>query len=244
MVPSTTPTVLLIGMETRLGKLCQQRLLAEGISVLGVQAEPDDEMAHHPMDLSCEDSVLGTINRLAADGPIHAVVNVAGYGYDWEGIALSEVQNQLEKRFFGAVRVCKAILPYMQAQSGGLIIQAGNVGGGPQNGPLVPMYEAVRFAIHQMSDQLNQDLALHNIEIVSLDAAGHSAPTGECLWVKTGHDIELAQVVRRAVKPLKPEVDQIAGNIVDLVYDRMLLDAGLPQSEAQDCLQLAQISDN
>ena len=73
-----------------------------------------------PMDVRNDASVMDGVSYiLKKEGRIDIIINNAGIicAGPIEEISMDEMQNQFETNFFGAFRVCQAVIPKMRAQN-------------------------------------------------------------------------------------------------------------------------------
>jgi NADP-dependent 3-hydroxy acid dehydrogenase YdfG len=172
MYLASLQTLLVVGAETAVGQLCCRLFSRLGYRVIGTTQEPlpDVKVPLLLMDVRHETSVQRTIQYIAKKfGPISSLINVAGSDALAEGRrSITEVQDQLEQRFFASVRVCKAVLPLMRAMQSGLIIQTGGFTRENLSPLLLDLYQAVNFSISGMTQSLNHDLKNYNIQLVNL----------------------------------------------------------------------------
>jgi NAD(P)-dependent dehydrogenase (short-subunit alcohol dehydrogenase family) len=84
------------------------------------------------MDVTDDDSVQQAVNAIVErERRIDVVVSNAGIAIagPLELTSIEEAKRQLDANFFGAFRVCRAVLPIMRRQGHGYIINIGSIGG-------------------------------------------------------------------------------------------------------------------
>jgi NAD(P)-dependent dehydrogenase (short-subunit alcohol dehydrogenase family) len=119
------------------------------------------------MDIRDASSVTkGVSHILKKEGRIDVVVNNAGIATAGaiEEVAMKEVQNQFETNFFGAMRVCQAVLPQMRNQKSGCIINISSIGD-VMGLPFQGAYSASKFAMEGMSEALRIEVKPFGIRV-------------------------------------------------------------------------------
>jgi short-subunit dehydrogenase len=123
------------------------------------------------MDVCDDDSVRSGVDFvLKREGRIDVVVNNAGVGLAGaiEDTSLEEAQALFETNFFGALRVCKAVLPALREQGSGLIVNVSSLAG-LVTIPFQGFYSASKYALESMSDALRIELAPFGVHVVLLE---------------------------------------------------------------------------
>jgi NAD(P)-dependent dehydrogenase (short-subunit alcohol dehydrogenase family) len=122
-------------------------------------------------------------------GRLDVVVNNAGYGLFGAVDELSEtdIRDQMETNFFGALWVTQAVLPYLRTQGSGHIIQISSIGGIAAF-PLLGGYHASKWALEGLTESLAQEVADFGIKVTTVepgsfatDWAGSSAAWAQAL---------------------------------------------------------------
>ncbi|NOK05606.1 MULTISPECIES: SDR family oxidoreductase [Myxococcus] len=173
MSKSRRKVVLITGASSGIGQACAELLGAHGHAVHGTSRHPRADGAHHRMavlDVTDEDSVQRAVaSVLAAEGQLDVVVNCAGFVMAGavEDVSVEEAQRQMDTNFFGALRVCRAVLPTMRAQRSGLIVNISSMGGAAGL-PFQGLYSASKFALEGMTESLRQEVAAFGIEATLL----------------------------------------------------------------------------
>ncbi len=115
--------VLITGTSTGIGRACAELLTARGDRVYGGGRKPD---------VRSDESVSATVSDiLGREGRIDILINNAGIAVAGavEDTSMEEAREQFEVNFFGALRVCRAVLPAMRAQRSGYIINISSIAG-------------------------------------------------------------------------------------------------------------------
>ena len=103
-------------------------------------------------------------------GRIDVVVNNAGYGQFGfaEELSESEVREQMDTNFFGAIWVTQAALPLLRAQGSGHIIQVSSVGG-LFSGPDLGLYTASKHALEAFSEALAFEVEPFGVKVTLVE---------------------------------------------------------------------------
>ena len=141
------------------------------------------------LDVTDREAVLTTVRR-AADhfGSLDVVVNNAGYGHFGmvEELTESDVRDQLETNFFGALWVTQAALPIMRAQGSGRILQVTSEGG-VRAYPGIGAYHASKWALEGLSESLWQEVEGFGIHVTNVEPGPYATD-----WLERGarHSVE------------------------------------------------------
>jgi NAD(P)-dependent dehydrogenase (short-subunit alcohol dehydrogenase family) len=139
-----------------------------------------------PLELDVTDREAGFARVAEAHshfGRIDIVVNNAGYGQFGfvEELSESELRQQMETNFFGAIWITQAALPFLRVQGSGHIVQVSSTGG-LFSGPNVGVYCASKFALEAFSEALAFEVEPFGVKVTLLepglfgtDLAGSSA---------------------------------------------------------------------
>jgi NAD(P)-dependent dehydrogenase (short-subunit alcohol dehydrogenase family) len=147
-------------------------------------------------------------------GRLDVVVNNAGYGHFGfvEEITEAEARAQLETNLLGPWRVCRAVLPAMRAQAGGLIVNIGSIGG-LTGIPFQAAYSASKFGLEGLTEALRLEVRPFGIRVVVVEpgnidtqATARSPRTGAGSGAYD-HDLERAReaMVRSEAGGAPPE---------------------------------------
>ena len=132
-------------------------------------------------DVTQDDSVEQAVATvLAREGRLDIAVNNAGMAIagPLENTSTDEAKRQLEVNFFGAFRVCRAVLPAMRRQRAGYIVNIGSIGGLIAI-PYQAMYSASKFALEGMSEALRMEVKRFGIRVVILEPGDHKTALTE-----------------------------------------------------------------
>ena len=170
---AAAPVVLITGASSGLGRSCAEHLHARGCRVYGSsrRASLDAPFPFVQMDVTSEDSVAQAVRHIMErEGRIDVVLNNAGDGIagSVEDTSIAEAQQQLDTNFFGALRVCRAVLPPMRAQGSGLIVNVSSLGGLVAL-PFQGLYSASKFALEGMTEALRMEVKPHGLRVVLVE---------------------------------------------------------------------------
>jgi NAD(P)-dependent dehydrogenase (short-subunit alcohol dehydrogenase family) len=103
-------------------------------------------------------------------GSIDVLVNNAGYLY-FSAIESGEdadIRAIFETNFFGAMNLCKAVLPIMRQNRRGHIVNMSSTGG-QVSFPGVGYYTATKFALEGLSEALSQECASFGVKVLIVE---------------------------------------------------------------------------
>ena len=174
--------VLVTGTSSGIGKCCAEHLSQQGYRVYGTSRRTDSTLSERrpsntnmfkmiQMDVTDESSVKkGIDDIIARESRIDAVVNNAGFAIigSLEDTTIAEVKSQLETNFFGALRVCRAVLPGMRRQRAGHIVSVSSIGG-LIGLPFQSAYSASKFALEGAMEALRMEVRPFGIHVVLIE---------------------------------------------------------------------------
>ncbi len=149
------------------------RVFASGRTLAGVEHLRGRSPNLEPMeiDVTDEGSVRRGVARVFnAAGRIDVVVNNAGYAIFGavEDVGLPVLRRQFEVNVFGAMSVCRAVLPIMRRQGSGTIVNVSSLAGRVST-PLLGAYCASKFALEALSDALRVEARPFGVRVVTLE---------------------------------------------------------------------------
>jgi NAD(P)-dependent dehydrogenase (short-subunit alcohol dehydrogenase family) len=179
--------VLVTGASSGIGLACATHLAGRGFRVYGASRRP-----------AAGSAALGNVTMLTADvtddrsveqavaevleleGRLDIVVNNAGMGIAGpvENTTIEQAKAQFEVNFFGAFRVCRAVLPAMRNQRSGYIVNIGSIGGILAI-PYQSMYSASKFALEGLSEALRMEVRPFGIRVVIIEPGDHKTALTE-----------------------------------------------------------------
>ncbi|MBM3402685.1 MAG: SDR family oxidoreductase [Bacteroidetes bacterium] len=108
------------------------------------------------LDVKDQKSIEQCIKTIiASENRIDVLINNAGSGFikPMEQATMEEIQQVMDVNFYGPIRCCKAVMPYMRKQKSGHIINISSVGG-IVGSPVNEIYCAAKFALEGLSESL------------------------------------------------------------------------------------------
>jgi NAD(P)-dependent dehydrogenase (short-subunit alcohol dehydrogenase family) len=141
-------------------------------------------------------------------GSIDVLVNNAGYLY-FSAIETGDeedIRAIFETNFFGALNLCKAVLPGMRERRRGHIVNVSSTGG-QVSFPGVGYYTATKFALEGLSEALSQECASFGVKVLIVEPgtfrtewAGSSFKEGPD-WHQSAH---VCSASNRSMDPSHP----------------------------------------
>ncbi|MBB5635075.1 short-subunit dehydrogenase [Pedobacter cryoconitis] len=163
--------ILVTGASSGLGLAMANALSVKGYQVYGTGRDITQmkNVSFTPleMDVINDVSVNASVRQIiAAEGQIDVLINNAGNGIAGPlytvPVAIAKVQ--FEVNFFGLVRVCSAVLPWMIKEKKGLVINIGSLAG-LFGLPYQGLYSASKFAVEGYSQSLRMELQNTGIKV-------------------------------------------------------------------------------
>lgn len=182
------------GCSTGFGRELAKVAAQKGDFVIGTLRKAEQQADFEAIDPEKITSVLldvsnkyqvsaGIKKAIDLHGRIDVLVNNAGYGSlgGLEETPEDEIYRQFEVNVFGAVRMAKAVLPFMRTQKSGHILNITSIAG-LQGYPGVSIYNGSKFALEGIGEALAAEVAPLGIHVTNIepgpfrtDWAGRSA---------------------------------------------------------------------
>jgi 3-oxoacyl-[acyl-carrier protein] reductase len=195
----TDKVAIVTGSSRGLGLASAAALAAEGCRVMltarGVEqleravdqvrrvASSDAAVASVAADLSTADGVARAVEETASQfGGLDILVNNMGLarGSGLVDTTDAEWQEALDQTLYPAIRASRLAVPHMRARGGGAIVMITSIWGRESGGRMT--YNAVKAAETSLAKSLAQQLASHNIRVVSVAPGSILFPGGS--WDK------------------------------------------------------------
>ncbi len=170
----TEKSVLITGCSSGIGAAAALAMKNAGWRVVATARDPDSLASL--ANAGCETLALDVTDEasmtaaVAAAGPVHALVNNAGYSQSGalETLDMDAVRRQFETNVFGLLRLTQLVLPPMRERDDGRIINISSMGGKitfPGGG----VYHATKFSVEALSDVLRYEVAKFGIKVVIVE---------------------------------------------------------------------------
>ena len=160
-------------------------------------------------------SKMEDITRIVADAlrtfsRIDVLVNNAGIArYDWlERLRDDAIRTEILVNLVAPVLLTKAVLPAMQAQGRGVIINVNSVGG-RAGAPTMSIYNAAKFGLEGFSEALRREVGAQGIRVCAVYPAG-------VIGTEFGQKGERDHLAVTTPAWLRVTADQVAAAIVGL----------------------------
>lgn len=170
MIPpgGRTPTVLITGCSSGIGRAAAELFAERGFNVSATMRSPeadvDDGRAsviRPRLDVLDRDSIDAAVRTtLDRFGSLDVLVNNAGYAVlgPLEAIPPESVDRQFATNVLGLIATTQAVLPHFRAQAHGVIVNVSSIVGRTTL-PLGSVYNASKFAVEGLSEALTFELA-------------------------------------------------------------------------------------
>jgi NAD(P)-dependent dehydrogenase (short-subunit alcohol dehydrogenase family) len=127
-------------------------------------------------DVNDDSSVrVGIAEILSKAGGLDAVVHCAGFGIGGavEDTDDDEAKGIFETNFFGALRVCRAVLPTMRQHGAGTILVVSSIGGRIAL-PFQGLYSASKFAVEGLVESLSMEVRGRGVRVALIEPGDFS----------------------------------------------------------------------
>jgi NAD(P)-dependent dehydrogenase (short-subunit alcohol dehydrogenase family) len=214
---STSRVILITGASSGIGQACAQHLAARGWRVFGTSRKAlatSDGIEMVAMDVDDDTSVQCGVAEVAERaGRIDAVVNNAGFslGGSIEDTTIEEAKAQFETNFFGAMRVCRAVLPIMRRQQHGYIVNISSLAG-TFGLPFGGLYSASKFALEGFSEALRYETRRYGIRVSLVEPGDYRASITQHRRIAAAADGNSAYRERFEFMKQKQDHDESTGS--------------------------------
>lgn len=172
--------VLITGTSRGIGKAIAAYLRAQGLTVYGSSRGAADVAPYHlQLDItdpaSCQAAVDEVVKR---EGRLDVLINNAAYELvgAHEELTMTELRDQVDVNFFGAVHMMKAATPVLLKQRSGSILNISSIGS-DIGWTFNAAYSAGKFALHGYSEAVRRELLPFNIFVSLVSPAGVTSGT-------------------------------------------------------------------
>ena len=167
--------ILITGASSGIGKETARLFQIKNWKVAATMRTPENaedlqkiaDIECFRLDVTDIDSIKSAIREtLEKFGRIDAVINNAGYGLvgPFEAATEEQIMRQFQTNVFGAMNVCREMLPYFREQKGGVIVNVASMGG-RITFPFYSLYHATKWALEGFSESLQYELEQFNIRV-------------------------------------------------------------------------------
>ncbi len=168
--------ILITGISSGIGEATAKYFVSKGWNVVGtvLPGEANDLKKIKPENLKIieldvrdsgmvERSVKAAIEHL---GSIDVLVNNAGYGLagPFESLTDEQLLDQFEVNLFGAMRLTRAVLPFMRAKGEGTIVFVSSMFS-RMSMPFFSAYSSSKWALEGFAEGLYQEVSKFGIRI-------------------------------------------------------------------------------
>lgn len=181
------------GASRGFGRIWTEAALRRGDRVAASARDPrslDDLVAAHGdallplrLDVTDRNAVFEAVRRATETfGRLDVVVNNAGYGHFGavEELTETEIRDQMETNFFGALWVLQAALPILRAQGSGHLVNVSSEGG-VRTYSGVGAYHASKWALEGLGEALSKEVRDLGIRVTNVEPGPYG--TG---WLEAG----------------------------------------------------------
>src|SRR5450432_1795617 len=167
--------ILITGASSGIGLACANALQSKGHTVYGSARDLNrlKSVLFKPVELDVSDDVSVNIavnEIIRVEGKLDVLVNNAGNGVAGPAYAMpvDYAKKQFEVNFFGVVRMCSTVLPYMIEKNNGVVINISSLAG-LFGLPYQSMYCASKFAVEGYSQSLRMELRNTGVKVVLIN---------------------------------------------------------------------------
>lgn len=143
----------------------------EKLEAAAQAAEVLDRIEILALDVTNAGQIAALAEAVAArPGPLHAVVNNAGFAMAGfaDDVSDAELRRQFDTNFFGAAAVTRAFMPQFRRQGSGHIVMLSSISG-RMGFPGIGSYAASKFALEGWAETLRLELKTLGIQVVLVE---------------------------------------------------------------------------
>jgi NADP-dependent 3-hydroxy acid dehydrogenase YdfG len=206
--PSTSPLrAVVTGASSGIGEACVRHLRARGWDVVAFARRADrladvaERTGAHPVvgDVTSDDDVASLVAEASARGPVHALLDVAGFALGVDHVDAADVdvwRAMYETNVLGTVRVTRAFLPLLRASRRGDVVLLTSTAG-HDGYPGGSGYVASKHAMVGLARTLRLELAGEPVRVIEI--APGMVQTEEFSLTRYGGDRASADAVYEGV---------------------------------------------
>jgi len=229
---------LISGSGSGLGKAIAHAALKAGYTVAATARNPaelndlqqqyGEQVFPATLDVTNEIQAKEVVETVIGKfGRIDVLINNAGYGDNrpFEQIPAADFRRLVETCFFGAVTLCREVIPHMRKQKSGHIIQISSVGGRIAR-PGNAAYHASKWALGGFSDSLAAECSPFGVQVTALEPGGMRTNWGKRAY---GAPVELL-----------PEYEASVGEKIEALKDYWGNETGDPDKVAEVVVKVSE----
>ena len=160
------------------------------------------------LDVTSDKSVMEAIQSILSEsGRIDVLVNNAGFGLvgAFEELGMDEIKQQYETNFFGVIRVTQAVIPIMEEQKSGIIVNISS-GAGRFGYPGGSAYVSTKFALEGLSESISYELEPFGIKVALVEPG----------FVKTNFSNVIAKKSQEPDSEYSKMMEKMAGRMEEM----------------------------
>lgn len=205
--------VLITGGSSGIGKAVAVNLRDADCKVYEMSRKPSlrEGILHIDGDITDEESVKTVVEKvIAEEGKIDILINNAGFGISGaiEFTDVEDAKKQLDVNFFGGVRMCRHVLPYMRKAGYGRIVNLSSVAA-PVPIPFQAFYSASKAAVSSYTMALDNEVKPYGIRALAVMPGDVHTGFTDAREKEISGDEEYGGRIAKSVK--KMEKDELGG---------------------------------
>lgn len=195
---------LVAGLGAEVTLAARRRAVLDEAAVIIRREHPSARVDLLELDVSRADDVTRVMEPFLADRPLDHLVNNAGVVLPGRflDLPLAEFRNMMDVNFFGAVHMCKAVLPAMVARGRGHVLNVSSLAGVIGIYGYTP-YAASKFALIGFSQALRAEMWPHGVQVSVCMPPDTDTPQ---LAFENQHKPAETKAIAGNVKTLEPDV--------------------------------------
>ncbi len=182
MAANASPVALITGCSSGIGRATALLLARSGFRVFATVRSDAAEasllvdaqglpLEVLRLELRDEAAIPGVVREvMARAGRIDALVNNAGFAQlgAVEDLPRDLLRQQFEVNVFGAMHLCREVLPAMRAQGRGTVVDVSSIAG-RVSVPFIGAYCASKFALEALSDAMRLEARPYGVRVVIIE---------------------------------------------------------------------------